>query len=160
MLLGGTSFCTGFQVGHCLQSSRTGQRQVTQLVGSLIIDCLLSALQPQLARVQHIKEDFPAFTSKEKLQRAEKDNQSSRSTSVKLVLLLPHSTNPEAKPRELSRVSSLQINVVKQPITWASLPGFSIHGSLGFRHQKVAPAVLNVSCSLGQRLARPALHRS
>lgn len=81
MLLGGMSFCTGFQVGHCLQSSRTGQRQVTQLVGSLIIDCLLSALQPQLARVQHIKEDFPAFTSKEKLQRAEKDSQSSRSTS-------------------------------------------------------------------------------
>lgn len=154
------SFCTGFQVGCCLQLSRTGRRQITQLVCSLITDCLLSALRPQLARLQHIKEDFPVFSSKKKLQRAEKDNQSSRSTSVKLLLLLPHSTNPEAKPKEPSRVSSLQINTVKEPNTGGSLPGLSIQRGLEFRHQRVSPAVLNVSCSLGQRLARPALHRS
>lgn len=47
------SFCNRSQVGQCLQSSRTHQRQVTQLMDSLVIDCLLSALQPQLVGVQH-----------------------------------------------------------------------------------------------------------
>lgn len=48
-----------------------------------------------------------------KLQRAVRDNQSSKYTSVKLLLILPYPTNPDAKPRELSRVSSLRMNTVK-----------------------------------------------
>lgn len=47
-----------------------------------------------------------------KLQRAVRDNQSSKYTSVKLLLILPYPTNPDAKPRELSRVSSLRMNTV------------------------------------------------
>lgn len=62
-----------------------------------------------------------------KLQRAVRDNQSSKYTSVKLLLILPYPTNPDAKPRELSRVSSLQM----KPITWGIVPGLRTHGSLG-----------------------------
>lgn len=50
---------------------------------------------------------------------------------MKLLLILPYPINSDAKPRELSRVSSLQINTVEQPFTWGILPGLRTHGSLG-----------------------------
>lgn len=93
-----------------------------------------SLLQPQLARTVHIEgrpEKTFIFLSKMKLQRAVRDNQSSKNDLVKLLLILPYPTNSDAKPRELSRVSSLQINTVEQPITWGILPGLRTHGSLG-----------------------------
>lgn len=55
----------------------------------------------------------PIIPSKKKLQKAKRDNQSSRSTSTRLVLLLPHPTSPNTKSRMLSRASSLLINTAK-----------------------------------------------
>lgn len=93
-----------------------------------------SPLQPQLARTQHTEgrpEKTFVFLSKMKLQRAVRDNQSSKNALVKLPLILPYPTDSDAKPRELSRVSSLQTNTVEQPITWRILTGLRTHGSLG-----------------------------
>lgn len=99
------SFCTGSQVGHCLQSSKTGQKQVTQLMDSLIrlpSLCITTPAGESAAHRRETQKDFTFFPTKTKLQRAERDKQSSKHTSVKLLLLLPHPTNPDAKPRELS----------------------------------------------------------
>lgn len=83
------SFCTGSQVGQHLHLSRTDQREVTQFTDSLIYLCLLSALQPQLARTQHMegrpeKEETLVFLSKMKLQRAVRDKQSTRAARMPL----------------------------------------------------------------------------
>lgn len=80
----------------------------------------------------------PIIPSKKKLQKAERDTQSSRSTSTRLVLLLPHPTNPNTKSTMLSRASSLIINTAKQLIIWGGLPGLDIQDCLGFRQQKVS----------------------
>lgn len=65
------------------------------------------------------------------MQRAVRDNQRSKNALVKLLLILPYPTNSDSKPRELSRVSSLQINTLEQPIPSGILPGLRSHGSLG-----------------------------
>lgn len=90
MLLGGIRvFALGLRFGStwsCLGLTRE------KLLSSrtLINDCLLSALQPQLARTQHIEgrpEKSLVFLSKMKLQRAVRDSHSSKNALVKFLLI-------------------------------------------------------------------------
>lgn len=81
--------------------------------------------------MQHIEgrpEKTLVFFSKMKLQRAVRDNQSSKYTSVKLLLILPHPTNLDAK----GTVKRQQLaNEHSKPITWGIVPGLRTHSSLG-----------------------------